>query len=188
MIEIARLKLRPWTVDDLPELVRVTNTERVMRHLGGVMGQEYFRTLFQRMRESQEKEGFCFWLAERRDDRALLGFCGFKRGGVGTITGKLEIGWRLREDAWGRGYAREAAEVSLDWVWTNRPEDCVYAITVPQNTKSRALMERLGMTRRMDLEFDHPNYPAGHPLRRHITYSIARPRGVRGERQSEVTA
>ena len=185
MIETARLKLRPWEEDDLPEFIRVTNTETVMRHLGGVMGPDYFQTVFQRMRESQEKEGFCFWLAERRDGGALLGFCGFKRGGAGTITGELEIGWRLREDAWGRGYAREAAEASLDWAWANRPEESIYAITIPQNVKSRALMERLGMVRRPDLDFDHPNYPVDHPLRRHITYSIARPNGLGEQQQRE---
>lgn len=188
MIETNRLLLRPWKEQDLPEFIRVTNTENVMRHLGGVMGSDYFQSVFERMRASQEKDGFCFWLAERQEDGALLGFCGFKRGQVGPITGELEIGWRFREDAWGQGYARESAEASLDWVWANRPEDEVYAITVPQNVKSRALMERLGMARRMDLDFEHTGYPVGHALRPHITYSIARPVSPRGQKESEALA
>jgi RimJ/RimL family protein N-acetyltransferase len=188
MIETARLALRPWKEKDLPEFIRVTNTENVMRHLGGVMGADYYQSVFERMRASQETEGFCFWLAERRADGGLLGFCGFKRGSIGPITGELEIGWRFREDVWGQGYAREAAEASLAWVWETRPEKMVYAITVPQNTKSRALMERLGMTRRMDLNFEHAAYPAGHPLRPHITYSIARPVVSRGQDATEALA
>jgi RimJ/RimL family protein N-acetyltransferase len=180
--------LRPWEEQDLPEFIRVTNTENVMRHLGGVMGPDYFQSVFERMRASQETEGFCFWLAERRADGALLGFCGFKRGSIGPITGELEIGWRFREDVWGQGYAREAAEASLDWVWETRSENEVYAITVPQNVKSRALMERLGMIRRMDLDFEHANYPVGHALRPHITYSIARPVAPRGQEEIEALA
>ncbi len=188
MIGTERLLLRPWEEKDLPEFIRVTNTENVMRHLGGVMGSDYFRSVFERMRASQEKDGFCFWLAERRADRTLLGFCGFKRGQVGPITGELEIGWRFREDVWGQGYAREAADASLGWAWAKRPEEMVYAITVPQNIKSRALMERLGMVRRTDLDFEHTGYPVGHALRPHVTYSIARPVGRSGRQESEVLA
>ena len=188
MIETERLRLRVWEEKDLPEFIRVTNTENVMRHLGGVMGPDYFQSVFARMRDSQETEGFCFWLAERRGDGALLGFCGFKRGQLGPVLGELEIGWRFREDAWGQGYAREAARACLDWAWANRPEDKVYAITVPQNIKSRALMERLGMARRLDLDFEHVNYPVGHALRPHITYTIARPVGLSGQQESEASA
>ncbi len=123
MIETGRLRLRPWKEKDLPEFIRVTNTEAVMQHLGGVTGPGHFRIVFERMRDSQETEGFCFWLAERRADGALLGFCGFKRGSMGPITGELEIGWRFREDVWGNGYAREAARACLDWAWAKQPEN-----------------------------------------------------------------
>ncbi len=47
--------------------------------------------------------------------------------------------------------------------------------TVPANTPSWGLMERLGMTHRPELDFDHPAFAAGHPLRRHLVYTIGRP-------------
>ncbi len=65
----------------------------------------------------QSAHGYCFWIVERREDGAMLGFCGLKPGPADTpIEGRVEIGWRLRADAWGKGYAREAAQASLDWV------------------------------------------------------------------------
>jgi RimJ/RimL family protein N-acetyltransferase len=112
---------------------------------------------------------------ERKEDRALLGFCGLKPGNVVPLIGEVEIGWRLRHDAWGQGYASEAAEASLAWGWENRGMPRILAITVPANTRSRALMVRLGMERREQMDFDHPHFPPGHPLRAHITHVAERP-------------
>ena len=120
----------------------------------------------------QREQGFSFWIVQRRGDGALLGFCGFKRGTVDPILGEMEIGWRFREDAWGQGYAREAASACLDWAWANVDCERIFAITVMGNAPSWGLMQRLGMRRREDLDFDHPNFPPDHPLAPHITYEI----------------
>jgi RimJ/RimL family protein N-acetyltransferase len=175
MIQTPRLTLRTWDVGDLPEFIRATNTEAVMAHLGGVGAPRDFLALFERIRICQEENGFCFWLVERRADQALLGLCGFKRSTVDPIRGAMEIGWRLRQDAWGQGYGREAAAACLDWAWRNVDDACVIAVTVEANRASWGLMERLGMRRNRALDFDHPNYAPGHPLRPHITYEMARP-------------
>src|SRR3546814_17748508 len=77
----------------------------------------------------------------------------------------VEIGWRLRSDAWGAGYAREAAEASIAWGWANLACDAIHAITTVANVRSRWLVERLGMTRSPDMDFDHHAVPADRPLR-----------------------
>jgi|SRR6185437_11508269 len=177
MIETARLILRPWTEADVAPFMRATNTPAVMEYLGGVAAPDAFAQMFERILASQRESGFCFWLLERRggESEAPLGFCGLKLGSVGPITGKIEIGWRLREDAWGKGYAREAADACLDWAWRNLDMAEIFAITVAGNSRSWGLMERLGMRRRADLDFDHPSFAPGHLLRAHITYAILRP-------------
>lgn len=175
MIETPRLILRPWIDADVAEFVRATNTPAVMGYLGGVADEGAIQATVARIMASARVHGFCFWLMERRADRALLGFCGLRIGTAGPVTGEMEIGWRLREDAWGQGYAREAAQASLDWAWRNRDCERIFAITVPGNRPSWGLMERLGMRRRADLDFDHPNFAPGHPLCAHITYCIERP-------------
>jgi RimJ/RimL family protein N-acetyltransferase len=174
-IETARLILRPWAHADVAEIWRVTNTAAVMEYMGGVAAPDAFAAMVERIMRSQRECGFSFWIVQRREDGALLGFCGFKRGTVGPIIGEMEIGWRLREDAWGRGYAREAAGACLDWAWANLDCEKIFAITVMGNVPSWGLMQRLGMTRRADLDFDHPNFPPDHPLAPHITYEIECP-------------
>ena len=94
---------------------------------------------------------------------------------VEPLIGEIEIGWRLRHDVWGQGYAREAAEASRDWAWAKLGLPRLVSITVPANIRSWGLMERLGMERRPDMDFDHPHFPPGHRLRGHITYAAERP-------------
>jgi RimJ/RimL family protein N-acetyltransferase len=174
VIETERLALRTWTPHDLPEFIRVTNTPEGMRHLGGVQGPEVYQALYERILLSQRRHGFCFWIAERKQDGAMLGICGFKRGTVDPVMEAMEIGWRFREEVWGQGYAREAASACLDWGWRNVSDDRIVAITVIDNFPSWGLMERLGMRRNLALDFDHPDYAPGDPLRPHIVYEIAR--------------
>jgi RimJ/RimL family protein N-acetyltransferase len=177
MIETERLILRPWREDDAAEFARVTNTPAVMEYLGGVKEPEAFRGSFERVSASQTKNGFCFWIVERRSDGALLGFCGLKVGNTPPIEGEIEIGWRLREDAWGQGYAREAATATLEWAWRNLSCGRVVAITAAGNRRSWGLMERLGMRRLRDMDFEHPDVPTGDKAKPHITYAIKRPLG-----------
>jgi RimJ/RimL family protein N-acetyltransferase len=87
----------------------------------------------------------------------------------------MEIGWRLARPYWGQGYAREAAEASITWGWANTDTPEIAAMTVIANSNSWGLMERLGMVRDFEADFDHPAVAEGDPLRRHILYRIARP-------------
>jgi RimJ/RimL family protein N-acetyltransferase len=172
-----RLILRGWRDADLAPYLAMCVDPRVMEFLGGLGTEANCAAGIARQRAGQAERGHCFWAIERQEDGAFLGFCGLKPGQEGTpIEGRVEIGWRLRADAWGQGYAREAAQASLDWAWANLNEDAVWAITVPANVRSWGLMERLGMTRHADLDFDMPApiLPPDSPHLRHITYSIGR--------------
>jgi RimJ/RimL family protein N-acetyltransferase len=126
----------------------------------------------ERLMAWQERYGHTFWVVERKGDDALLGFCGLKiADDAGSpVEGELEIGWRLREDAWGQGYAKEAAAASLDFAFRPLQAPRVVALTVSGNLPSWGLMERLGMTRRPDLDYDGPAWAEG----RVIVYSIGR--------------
>lgn len=176
MIETARLRLRPWCDADAAAMHAIGQDPRVMATLGPLMDLDAARALVAGQIAYQSQVGHCFWPIERRADGRVLGFCGLKPGVVGTpLAGRLEIGWRLAFDVWGQGYAREAAAATLDWAWANTDRDLVLAITTPGNVRSWGLMERLGMSRVVDGDFDHPALTDGDPLRPHITYAIARP-------------
>ncbi|WP_233994128.1 GNAT family N-acetyltransferase [Porphyrobacter sp. AAP60] len=171
--ETARLALRDWREDDWPEFWRTTNTPAVMRWLGGVADDATRTAARSRLEAYQRDHGHTFWVVERCEDGALLGFCGLKRSNQpGGPQGMMEVGWRLREDAWGKGYAKEAAAAALDLAFDQFDADEVIALTVQGNTGSWGLMLRLGMERREDLDFDSADFDPENP--RIIAYSIAR--------------
>jgi len=174
-----RLALRQWREGDdthaaamqTPAVLRWLQDEALpVRRPGSVV---------ERMRAMQEEHGHCFWVVERQNDGAFLGYCGLKRvDAAGTsLTGSLEIGWSLAEQYWGRGYATEAAVAVLDHAFDQYDVPFVVALTVAENVASWRVMKRIGMTRRADLDFDDPAFSdAFNPT---IVYGIDRdqPRG-----------
>ena len=171
--ETARLILRDWRDEDWAEFWRVPNTPAVMRWLGGVADDATRAAARARLESYQADHGHTFWVTERKAGGALLGFCGLKRSNqAGGPQGMMEVGWRLREDAWGQGYAKEAAAASLDLAFGGFGADEVIALTVARNTASWGLMLRLGMERREDLDFASPDFDPENPLI--IAYAITR--------------
>ncbi|MDF0543611.1 GNAT family N-acetyltransferase [Sphingobium sp. H39-3-25] len=175
MIETERLILRGWRDEDVVPWQAICSDPEVMRHLGALMTMDDARAYVTRMQAMLAEHGHCFWAMERREDGALLGFCGLKPGAAGTpIAGLIEIGWRMGTAYWGKGYAREAAQASLDWGFAHLPPDSIWAITTPANVRSQGLMLRLGMVRRHDMDFEHEGLPAGDPQRPHVTFEAKR--------------
>jgi ribosomal-protein-alanine N-acetyltransferase len=84
----------------------------------------------------------------------------------------VETGWRLASAYWGKGYATEAAAAAVDFGFRELGLDEIIAMTVPGNTRSRRVMEKLGMTRNAADDFDHPSVAEGHPLRRCVLYRL----------------
>ena len=171
--ETDRLILRDWREEDWPLFWEGTNTPGVMRWLGGVCDGAKRDAAQQRLLSYEREHGHTFWCVERSGDGAILGFCGLKRSNqTGGPLGMMEVGWRLREDAWGRGYAKEAATASLDLAFDRFDAEEVIAMTVQRNTASWGLMQRLGMRRRADLDFDNAEFDKEDPVI--IVYSIDR--------------
>ncbi|RED15747.1 GNAT family N-acetyltransferase [Parasphingopyxis lamellibrachiae] len=176
IIETDRLILRDWRDADREPMFRHCNSQpNVMRFLLGVQTRVKTDKMIDKFIRWQGEYGHTFWAVERKDDGELLGFCGLKRindDGVLPDPGTMEIGWRLREDAWGRGYAREAAAASMSYAFDTFDPDFVSAFTVKGNAGSWGLMKRLGMVRREDL--DHWYDEWGPDLGNGIVYRITR--------------
>ena len=170
--ETERLRLRGWTDADRQEFVRRLNTPAVMQWLGGVQDQAAYDAGFERIDSYQRDFGHTLWVVEKRSDGALLGFCGLKRvNSPGAPNpGDFEVGWRLREDAWGQGFAKEAAIASLDLAFGRFGAPHVVALTVHGNQSSQGLMQRLGMQRREEMDFEDERF--GPELNPTIVYRI----------------
>lgn len=175
--ETERLILRAWRDEDHAPFLAICSDPAVMAHLNGPQDAQAVTEMIERQQSLQSRDGHCLWAVERREDSALIGFCGLRIGGhAGTpVPQELEIGWRFARATWGQGYAREAAQASIAWGWANCPQPRIAAWTVPANTASWGLMLRLGMVHNPQLDFDHPAFAPGHPLRRHIVHIIERP-------------
>lgn len=171
--ETKRLRLRDWGEGDANRFYAIMNTPAVMRWLGGVQTPETWDAALQRILGFQRDYGHTFWIVERKNDGELLGFCGLKRvNSPGTnLTGQFEVGWRFREEAWGKGYAKEAAIAAIDLAFGCFEAPDLVAFTVAGNEGSWGLMERLGMTRRPDLDFTDERF--GPELNPTIVYRIS---------------
>ena len=171
-----RLRMRPWRDTDLPAFAELSADARVMEHFPKCLERCESDAAVQRIRERFDNEGYGLWAVEVPGVADFVGFVGLH---VPTFEAPfmpcVEIGWRLAKDHWGHGYATEAAQRALDFAFEELRLDEIVSFTVPDNVRSRAVMERLGMTRSPDEDFDHPVLPEGHRLRRHVLYRISRP-------------
>jgi RimJ/RimL family protein N-acetyltransferase len=91
-----------------------------------------------------------------------------------AFTPAVEVGWRLAREHWGHGYATEAARAAIAFGFDVVGLDEIVSFTSPANERSWRVMERLRMTRDPADDFEHPNVPVGHHLRRHVLYRITR--------------
>ncbi len=168
-IETERLILRPWTEADLPVLRSFALDPVLMHHFGRPELVDDSEERLGRMQRFQREHGFSFLAVMRRADGAIIGNVGLKPLTIPwPEPTDIEIGWLLRQDCWGQGYAREAAEPMLGVGLTRAPR--VIAITAAGNSASRTLMVRLGMVHLPELDFDHPDVVPGHVARPHVTY------------------
>ncbi len=172
-ITTKRLILRPWKEEDLEPFAAMNADPRVMECFPSVKSYEESAEEYYRIIEKFKKDGYCFWAVSVINGADFIGFIGLhKVSFTAHFTPAVEIGWRLCFDQWGKGYATEGAKACLKYGFEklNLPE--IVSFTVPQNVRSRAVMEKIGMHRDPKDDFDHPKLPEGHPLRRHVLYRI----------------
>lgn len=174
-IETPRLSLRQWRSSDRAPFARINADPEVMEFLPHPLSREQSDALADRAERHIAEHGFGFWAVEVHGGPEFIGMVGLAHVGFEAhFTPAVEIGWRLARDQWGRGYATEAARASLGFGFGELGLDEVVAFTTVANSRSRAVMERLGMRRDAADDFDHPALPEGHPLRRHVLYRIGR--------------
>ncbi|MDQ0466509.1 RimJ/RimL family protein N-acetyltransferase [Caulobacter ginsengisoli] len=175
MIKTERLILRNWREEDVEPFAAMGQDPEVMRHFPALLSHDESVATFHRARGKIADRGYGFWALERRSDGVFLGFTGIQDYSPDLPLTGIEAGWRLARHAWGQGYASEAARAALAFAFEtlNAPE--VSAITATSNLQSQAVMRRIGMTARPELDFDHPSLAKDSPLLRHVVYAIAQP-------------
>jgi ribosomal-protein-alanine N-acetyltransferase len=174
VLRTARLLLRAWTEEDREPFARMGTDAEVMRHFPALLDRAQSDALVDRTAVHFEQHGFGPWAVEVLSGPRFVGFVGLVVPSFEAhFTPCVEIGWRLSRDAWGQGYATEAAREALRFGFEDVGLGEIVAMTVPENVRSLAVMERLGMTRDPADDFDHPRVPEGHRLRRHVLHRLS---------------
>jgi RimJ/RimL family protein N-acetyltransferase len=174
-LESARLLLRQWRDEDLPEFAAMCADAQVMRYFPAIMSRLESASLIGRIRGHFAEHGFGLWALQRKDSGQFIGFTGLSVVGFDApFTPATEIGWRLAREHWGLGYASEAAWTALRCGFDRLPLKEVVAFTTQTNLPSEKVMQAIGMHHNPADDFDHPRLDAGHPLRRHVLYRISR--------------
>ena len=164
-----RLVLRAWRDTDLGAFTAMNADPRVMEYFPAPLTPEQSLAFFERIRDEFQTEAFGLYAVERISDGLLLGYTGLHRVTFDGLCGQIEIGWRLRADAWGNGYAAEAARSCLALAGKLGIDE-VIAFTTVGNQRSQRVMQKLGMD--CVGHFNHPALSEGDPLRRHVLYWI----------------
>jgi ribosomal-protein-alanine N-acetyltransferase len=176
MIETPRLLLRTWHEEDAKPFAGINQDPKVIEFLrDDPMSLEEAQEFIRFTNEQINTRGFGWLAATLKDTHELIGFIGLHIPGFeAEITPCIEIGWRLAQKHWGKGYASEGANALLELGFNKFSLDEIVSFTAKDNIRSAQVMERIGMTRDFNGDFDHPKLPPGHRIRRHIVYRISK--------------
>lgn len=172
MYRTARLLLREWVDEDLEPFAAMCADPDVMEFFPSTMTKEETVAMVKAIRERFAQNGFGLWAVDCGGQFA--GYVGLNLTGPSFTTPFApchEVGWRLAKWAWGHGYATEAATEALRIGFQEFNLSTIYSWTTIANHRSEAVMKRIGMLRREDLDFVHPGTPGWHGAP-HLVYSL----------------
>jgi RimJ/RimL family protein N-acetyltransferase len=170
-----RLILRTWRPEDRAPFAVMNADPEVMRHFPELLSEEESNAAVDRFERYFAESGITFFAVEEKSSGRLVGTIGMRhvRDNI-PIAPAVEIGWRLDKEVWNKGYATEGARAVLQAAFVDLAFPRVVAFTTPANTPSRRVMEKIGLVRAAELDFDHPDLPPDHSMRRHVVYAIDR--------------
>ena len=172
-----RLRLRNWQDADRDLFHEINADRKVMEFFPFRRTRAESDALFDRLRDSIDETGLGFYAVALNEDEEAIGFCGLAQANLPEIfaADAIEIGWRLATRFWGHGYITEAATALLDYGFSTLALPEVVSFAVADNTRSTAVMRRIGLARDAGRDFDHPRVPDSHPqLQRHVVYAASR--------------
>jgi RimJ/RimL family protein N-acetyltransferase len=148
--ETERLWLRRWSAaQHTHALADINRDPRVMRYVGGVLGDAETAAASQRYEDHWEAHGFGLWAATEKSSGHTLGFIGLCHPlWLPALSTEVEVGWRLRRAAWGRGLATEGGTAALVAGFDELGLQEIISIVDPENAASMAVTRKLGMTLR----------------------------------------
>jgi RimJ/RimL family protein N-acetyltransferase len=147
-IRTERLLLRQWRADDAEPFTEIYRQPEFLEHMPA-LDRDETRAQLERFARRWEEEGLGPWAAEELETGRLVGRMGLLRHHDWPLEpDPVEVGWVLHRDTWGRGLATEGGRASIRCWLDHLDDERLLSITRPENLRSRAVMERLGLTHR----------------------------------------
>lgn len=170
-VEASRLRLRDWDETDIVPFSALNADENVMQYFPKTLSTEETKAFYTLIVDKIKANGYGLFAVEEKETNEFLGFIGFHRATFAAdFTPCIEIGWRLKEAAWGKGFATEGAAACLQYGFTKLGFTDIYSFTADVNTPSQNVMRKIGMQYVKD--FDHPKLKQGSILKKHVLYHI----------------
>lgn len=166
-IETKRLVLRRWRDSDRSTFHILNRDPIVMATIGPVMNRSDSDGFMDRIERRFDEHGYGLWCVDLNGE--AIGFTGFMKP---WFREGVEIGWRMRSECWGHGYAPEAARACLQHGFDDLGFEEVISFTAASNSNSRRVMDKIGLIRDVDGDFVHPSVPEGNPLQLHVLYRL----------------
>ena len=155
-------------------MAALNDDPEVMRYFPARLPRDQSDELAARIRAKLERDGWGLWAVEVVGGPHFIGFVGLNDVTfTAPFTPAVEVGWRLARAAWGNGFATEAATAAIAVGFADVGLDEIVSFTSTVNERSMRVMQRLGMKRSPEDDFDHPTIPEG-LLRRHVVYRLKR--------------
>lgn len=174
VFESERLGFRRWQASDYAPFAALNANPDVMEFFPNTLSRGESDALIGRIEAHFEEKGYGLWAVERKQDGAFIGFIGLLDVNFDIgIEEATEIGWRLDQKFWKKGYATEGAKACLAYAFEKLGKKEIYSFTSTVNTPSEIVMKRIGMKKVG--KFEHPRVPEGSPLRQHVLYVIKNP-------------
>ncbi len=175
VLSTQRLIMRRWLPTDLEPFAAMNADPEVMRYFPAPLTRTESDALVERIEARFAEQDFGLWAVEERVSGSFIGFVGLNQPQFEAhFTPTVEVGWRLARSFWSYGYATEAARRALDYGFEVLDLPEIVSFTAKINTRSIAVMKRLGMISQDQDNFDHPLVPQGHPLQLHVLYRLPR--------------
>lgn len=172
--ETERLRLRQWCEEDFQVFALMNADSRVMEYFSSTLSRDVSDQFALNCQLLIAERGWGLWALEEKETGQFAGFTGLNIPGHKLpFSPCVEIGWRLVPAFWGKGFATEAARTALDIGFDALNLDEIVSFTAVDNSRSRAVMERLGMLQEQH-SFHHPTLSPNHRLSEHCLYRLSK--------------
>ena len=149
----------------------------VMEFFPSTMSTAQTSAFVDKIKASFDTKGYGLYAVDELSSQAFIGFIGFWHPSFDLgFSPFIEIGWRLQQKHWNKGFATEGAKACLNFGFEQMQFEAIYSLTAVVNKNSIRVMEKIGMEKMM--EFDHPKLDVGHLLEPHVLYRIDRKEGL----------